>query len=446
MIIRKAIRVFIWTLVAVLMLFFLFPYLKAKFIYLKVSNDPSLMEFKRCKLIRYDFVVENPNPFTFVDLYTRKYRGIDFQYLDTLSEFHIKYNYMIKVQLNDYKIVTVSLLGRWDLSESVSVASLIKKMENDSSMINLIKNSDVKECHYEWPYFVYTGKHDIIKYDNQSGITYFKKEKPSVALRLSSYTQIFQKMVKEKGFDYDDFDSLRFIKISYTWRLQGFSIAFRNDFIEVGNYGDPLNLKFLPISDSIDPIFLLPQILKHLLSSGLSDIYIKQKLTLRETGATRLADYYKKGKEVIDASRVVGYFQYQWLTDSWLDQLHGGLRIKVYFTYFKDRKNIEMVRTGTSTGNFYENITLYPITKVINLDVIKQIAPNVDTSSIGFKITYEGRIMLTFLYEKYQYEVDAETGEFSKKRYFPGMADIFPYDQHLYRSMEWTVNNRRKKR
>jgi hypothetical protein len=348
--------------------------------------------------------------------------------------------------LNDSKIVRVSLLGRWDLSESVSVASLIKKIEGDSSMINLIKNFDVKECHYEWPYFIYTGKHDIIKYDNQSGITYFKKEKPSASLCFSPYTQIFQKMVKEKGFNYDDFDSLRFIKISYTWRLQGFSKVFGNDFIEVGNYGDPLNLKFLPISDSIDPIFLLPQVLERLSASGLSYIYINQKLRLRETGATRLADYYKKGKEVIDASRVVGYFQYQWLTDSWLDQLHGGLRIKVYFTYFKDHSNIEMVRTGTSTSNFYENITLHPITKVIGPDVIKQIVPGVDTSSIGFKITYEGGIVLTFLYEKYQYEVDAETGEFSKKRSFSGKADIFPYDQHLYSSMEWTVNTRRKQR
>jgi hypothetical protein len=353
---------------------------------------------------------------------------------------------MIKVQLNDFKIVRASTEWEMDLSESCTMAMVIKKIESDSVLFNLIKNSDVAECHYEWPYFVYTGKHDIIKYDNLSGISYFKIEKPSMSLRLLPYTQIFQKMVKEKGFNYDDFDSIRFIKISYTWRLQGFSKAFRNDFIEVGNYGVPLNLKFLPISDSIDPYFLHPQILKHLSASGLSDVYINQKLRLHETGATRLADYYKKGKEVVDASRVVGYFQYQWLTNSWLDQLHGGLRIKIYFTYFKDRKNIEMVRTGTSTSNFYENITLHAITKVINLDVIQHIAPGVDTSSISFKITYEGRIMLTFLYEKYQYEVDAETGEFSKKRYFPGMADIFPYDQHLYSSMEWTVNTRRKQR
>ncbi len=415
-----------------------------------------MQEFKRCKRIRYDFITENQNPLTVIDRYKLKYKGIDFFYIDTLSELGITYDYKIRVELDDFKIVNIWFDDETELSDSCSMAKVIRDLEGDSILSALIRNADVSNGHYEWPYFVYTGPHDIIKYSDVFGVMYFKVDKPTAQLHLSPYSQIFQKRVKEKGFDFGDFDSLRFAKYSEgisnsktiitVWRLQGFISAFKSDFIEVGTWGqERLDLHFLSIPDTLSPDFLDAQVLDQLMKSGLSDTYIKRKLILCDKGATRAANYYKKENRIIDSTRVTGYFKYQWLTESWLDRLHGGFKIIVYFTYFMNRPSIEWVRIGTYTWNFHEKIVLHPIARIITLDAIKQIAPGVDTSKIGFKITQEGRVLLTFPYEKDDYEVDAETGNFTKQRHVTLMCDIFPFAQHLYWNMEWTVNTRRKK-
>lgn len=456
MIIRKGVRTVIWIIIVILICFVLFPFLKPQYIFHQVMNNPLLREFKRCKLVSYDFNIENRDPFTLMDLYARKYIGIDLFYIDTLSKYGIQYKYKINVQLNDYKMTRVWFERAIEISDSCSMTKVIKEVESDSALVELIKNSDVTECHYERPNFVYTGRCDVIKYNNPFGIMYFRLAKLPVQLHLLSYYVTFLNMVKEKGFSYSDFDSIRFIKYSEipsnsktvisVWRLQGFAVKFENDFVEVGNYGLPVNLKWLSIPDSIDPIFLESRVLKQLYAAGLPKDYIQKKLILQETGATRLADYYKRGQKIIDASRVVGYYQYQWLTGTWIDKVHGGLRIKVYFTYFMDHKDLELVRIGLSTSNFHEGIRLHPITEVIDFNEIKQVAPDIDTTNIGFKITNDGRMMFTFVYNKYEYEVDAKTGTFRKQIYVRGMTCILPYDRHLYSEMEWSVNNRRKRR
>jgi len=183
MIIRKVVRAVIWIIIIILICLVLFPFLKPQYIFHQVLNNPLLREFKRCKLVSYDFIIENRDPFTLIDLYKRKYLGIDLFYIDTLSKYGIQYEYKINVQLNDYKMARVLFERVIEISDSCSMAKVIKEVESDSALVELIKNSDVTECHYEWPNFVYTGRCDVIKYNNSFGIMYFRLAKPPVQPR-----------------------------------------------------------------------------------------------------------------------------------------------------------------------------------------------------------------------------------------------------------------------
>ncbi len=456
MIVRIVVRVLLWAFVAVLIAGFLYPYVKPKYIYYKVTTHPLLQEFKRCQLVKYEYISEGGNPYTIKDFINPRYKGIDFFYVDTLSDLGIKYNYSIHVELNGAMVVRASPDWNIDLSDSGSVVKGINRLESDSALTGLIKNSDAAECHFESPDFVYTGPHDIIKYNNKSGVMYFQIAKPPAQLRLSPFTEVFQKMAKEKGFDFGDFDSLRFIKyitmpdestaVVSAWRFQGFAAAFKKDIMEIGNYGQvPVNLKFLTDPDLIDPHFLAPLVLARLSAAGLPVEYIQQSLSLRETGANRLADYYKKEGKIIEATRVVGYCQFKWTTESWIDRLHGGVMIRLYFTHFMDRENIELVRIGTSPDNFHESISLHPIANIIDLDAIKQIAPWADTSKTGFKLSKAGGIMMTFTHGKDEYEVDVEKGAFIKQRKATRKSRTVPDDRRLYTEMDSTINARRGK-
>ncbi len=230
------------------------------------------------------------------------------------------------------------------------------------------------------------------------------------------------------------------------WRIQGFSDEFKNDFVEVGNYGEPLHIKWLSDPDTINPIFVKPLILKQLYARGLTKEYIQKNFLLEETGARRWADYYKKERKIVDCSRIAGYYKYRWLTNSWIDKISGGLKIKLYFTYSNDYKTLELVRIGTSTSNFYENINLHPITKVIDFNSLMKVDPLIDATKISFKLQCDGEIIATFTRDKWEYEIDVETGNFKKKRIFKGMTCMLPYDRHLYQEVEWYVNTKRKKR
>jgi hypothetical protein len=454
MIRHKLVRTVVWLATVILIGIVLYPFLLPHFILYRVLHDPLLQEFKRCELLSFGFYLEQLNSFTVKDLYFRKYLGIDLSYKDTLSKYGIQYRYTVNVKLDDCKVACILFGGFIELSDSCSVAGIIGRIESDSAFGELLENSDINDCYYDWPYFIYTGHGDVIKYSLKHGIVYFSLVKPPEYLRFSPYYTNFLEMIKEKGFIFADFDSIHYIGVgSYkqmeknVWRLQGFCTDFKEDCVEVGNCGlGYVHLRWLSIPDSIDPTFLNALILNELYTAGLSENYVEKKLILQETGTTRLAEYYKKDQKIIDASRIVGYYKYKWMTGSWIDKIDGGLRIKVYFTYFMDRKNLELVRIGTSINNFHENIKLSPITEVIDSMKIYEIAPGISAKDIHFKITKQGKIILTFIHKKYDYDIDAVTGVFSRRPHYTLMCDILPYAQHLYHDMEVGVDIRRKRR
>lgn len=445
---KGVIRIVVWAVIVLLILLVLYPILKPRFLLYRVRNNPLFREFDKCTLVSNEFKYENVDKFTWKKLYTRKYTEIIFSFRDTLSEHRIVYNYRIFVHLNCDTITGIFLEGDIPLTEDKTVRKTISDMEQDSSLAQVIACSDVKECHKDYWNFLFTGKQDTIKYANIPGVTYFKLSNTPGRLSALSHFNVFRSMTEEKGFALADFDSLRYLKHSHTWRMQAYCSQCSLDIVEVGNYAvSQAHLKWLSKPDTINPNFLKTKVFNKLLATGLTKDYINKKMFLEEKGATRLADYYKRGDKIIEASRIVGYFKYRWRTDSWIDKLHGGLKLKIYFTYFMNRRDLETIRIGLSPSNFHDRITLHPLDNIVDYDVITRISSEIDTTDLNFKIRQNGNIVITFVYDKHTYEVDVETGDIKKERYWGvGMSCCPPYDRHLYGQMEGQVNGKRDKK
>lgn len=196
----------------------LLPIVKPNYILHKVSTHPFLSEFKRCKLMSYNFTLEERNSFTVIDLYRQKYKAVDLYFRDTIiSKYNIHYNYKISVLLNGWEVQHVLFEKCLELTDGFTLAKIINEMEEDSALVELVNISDVKECHYQWPDFIYAGAHDLIKYNKEFGVTYFKLQKVPAQLKFLSKYGIFLGMIKRKGLDYSDFDSIHFIR--YAERL-----------------------------------------------------------------------------------------------------------------------------------------------------------------------------------------------------------------------------------
>ncbi|MGB3478791.1 MAG: hypothetical protein WBB67_06495 [bacterium] len=453
---KKVARIVVWIIVALLILLVLYPIFRQKYILYRIQNDPRLKEFERCILRRYEFTHIDEDPHKLMDLYLEKYSGVIFSFEDTLSAHGIRYYYTINIQLEDNKIVQVMLGSTIQLNKDQTVKSIISDLERDSGLVQLIACTDIKKCHHNYQVFLFVGDKDTVKYDKTFGITYAKLSSTPGELSALPYYSTFQNMIRNKGFTNTDFDSLRYIKysdiyngVSYdTWRMQAYCSQCSFDIVEVGNYAvSQAHLKWLSRPDTINPGFLKTKVFNKLLATGLTKDYINKKMFLEETGATRLADYYKRGDKIIEASRIVGYFKYRWRTDSWIDKLHGGLKLKIYFTYFMNRRDLETVRIGLSPSDFHDRITLHPLDDIIDYDVITRISSEIDTTDLSFRIRQNGNIVITFVYDKHTYEIDVETGNIKKERYWGvGMSCCPPYDRHLYGQMEGQVSKKRSKK
>ncbi len=447
---KYIIRYVLWICTSIVVFFVIFTMLKPRFIAYRTLDHPLLQEFKRCKNLGYKFEFYHLEDIDLSWWLNPRYKGIIFSFLDTLSEHRIEYYYKIRVKFQNNEVKEVFLGNLMPITGEQSIAEFIEEMENDSLLGELIEITDAEECHmYRYPFsfrvFEYTSPGNRIHYKPKQGVVYLKLADIPHNLTSLPYYASFLKMTGDKGFTISDFDSIICIKTNGICRIRGFVEECGKDFVEVGNYGGlPVNLKWISDPDTIAPLFLKSKISEELRATGLSERYLNERFKLVERGATRDADYYKKGDEIIESSRIIGYFTYLWNTGMWIDKLRDGLRIKVYFTYFLDRQDLETVRIGTSTSNFHEQMRLHPVKGIIDFDEIKKEVPGIDTADINFKIDQNGKIWLNFVVEKYRYEVELESGFVKKEPNIGYMKCIVPYDVHLYWSMEEKLRYRRK--
>ncbi len=411
-----------------------------------ILNDPHLVEFRRCKLLKCDYEFHD-NKVNFSWWLNPKLEGIDFSYLDTTFQSRIKYYYKVHAVLQNNMIKRISLAKSYvEITPEMTVEKLIQKIEKTPTMTELVRLAGIKECHVEPFIFKYSNSQSQVFCDYGGEIVYFKAidDIPPHLKAFPAYEDFFA-MLAEKGFTASDFDSIIYDKRFRIWRARGFMTECRNDIVEVNGYMvQKGTMTWLSNPDTISPMFLKSKVNKKLLETGLPQNYVKGRFTLLETGATRDADYFKKGDHVIEASRVVGYFLYLWQTGTWLDKYNDGFRIKVYFTHYLDRDYLELVRIGTSYNDFHASISLHPIAKIVTLAQIKGWIPEMDTTKVGYQIDAGGKVWLTCIGGLYRYDVDLETGTINKGRAYGGMSCILPADVHLYSSMEQRLNYRRR--
>jgi hypothetical protein len=446
-------RIVVFGIVGFAALVVLFPILKERYILHKIWTDSVFKEFKRCKLVDYSFNVLEDERFTLLDQYVRTYRNAVFTFIDTVSKHNITYHYEIYIGLERFNVSYVLLEALTEITTDKSMADIIAKMESDTALSVLIENSDVKTCIYNSWNFVFTGDTDIVKYHIGYGISYFKTRKPTPKLSSVRYYSTFLESVGKKGFAVADFDSLTFSRyvagygdsIMEIWRLQGFSHLCGNDFCEVSRDGDsPVGFQWHTRRDTIIPGFAEPLIMKVLRATGLAETYRRGNLVLNKTVALRYADYYKRDDVLVDASRIAGCYRYHWRTGTWIDDIGDGLHLKVFFTYYMDKRKLEMVRIGFSADNFFDKVTLHPLSDVIDFDKIRQIAPGLNTQDIKFTLSQNGDVAASFVYEWSRYEVNVETAITKKSRHPSGMRTGFvPDDRHIYSAVESLFREKR---
>jgi len=437
--------------VAIIGFFIIFTTLKPRFIAYGTLNHPLLQEFKRCKNLGHTFEFYHLQDIDIGWWLNPHFRGVTFSFLDTVSQHGVEYYYKINVKFQNNEVKEVFFENFMPITGEHSIAELIEEMENDSLLDELIEIVDIEECHiHRYPFsfhvFEYASSENRIHYKPKQGIVYFKLADVPQNLKSLSYYSSFLKMTGDKGFTISDFDSVVFIQPNGPWRIQGFIEECGKDFAEVDNYGGvPVNLKWISNPDTIDPLFLESKISEELRAVGLSEKYLNAQFNLVERGATRDADYYKKANTMHEASRIIGYFEYIWNTGTWIDKLRDGLRIKMYFTYFLDRQDLETVRIGTSTSNFHAQMHLHPVKEIIDFGEIKKKVPGIDTADINFRVDQNGKIWLNCVVEKYRYEVELESGFVKKEPNITIERGFPPSDVHLYSSMEINLYYRRKK-
>ncbi len=438
-------------IVGVLAVIVLLPILREKYVLHKIWTNPRFKELKRCKLIDYSFDVLENDQLTFINQYTRNFKSAMFSFVDTVSKFNITYSYDIYVYLDGANVTSVLLDNNTSITINNLMSDIITRVENDSALAVLIKNTDVESCRFNQRNFVYTGEKDIIKFHINFGIAFFKLRNPTPELSSIQYVSSFLKTVSTKGFTAGDFDSLtcfRYVEkymntIYEIWRMQGFTHHWKDDFCEISKEGDePVRFRWHTRRDPIVPILLEPLILSELRATGLPESYRRNNLVLNEIGASRYADYHKSGDKVIDASRIVGYYRYRWHTGTWIDELADGLQLKVFFTYYMDKKKLEMVRIGFSAANFYDGIALHPLKSIIDFNEIKKINPELNNADLAFKINQQGDVVATFIHDWHRYEINIETGTIKKEKYrYGGMRCIEPEDRAVYSSAEYHVHS-----
>ena len=434
-------------------LILLFPIIKERYTLYKIWSDPVFKEFKRCKLVDYSFNILKERQFTLFDQYVRNYKNAMFIFIDTVSKHNITYQYNIYIGLERFNVSYVLLEGLTEITTDKSMADIIAEMESDTALSLLIENTDVKTCTYNSWNFAFTGDMDIVKYNISYGVSYFKVREPTRKLDAIRHYSAFLRSVGEKGFTAADFDSVVFSRYAVednegmfeSWRMRGFSHSYGSDFCEVSRDGDsPVRLQWHTRRNTIVPSFAEPLITTVLRTTGLTETYRRDNLVLNETVALRYTDYYKRGDTLVDASRIVGCYKYHWRTNTWIDQVKDGLQLKVFFTYYMDKRKLEMVRIGFSADNFFDKVTLHPLSDVIDFDKIRQIASGLNTQDIKFTLSQNGDVAASFVYEWSRYEVNVETGTIEKSRHPPGRIGFVPDDRHIYSTVESLFREKKK--
>jgi hypothetical protein len=447
-------RFIVWLVVFILIIVVMYPVLRSQLILNRIRYDSRFAEFKRCILKGYEFEYVDEPRHDIIGWYSQQYRGVRFNFEDTLSTHHITYSYCVYVSLSYNNINSVALEREIPLSKDVTVKKIISDIEKDSSLIQIFKCTDINTCKIDWRYFNYNGIGDTVRYSRKFGVLYAKISHTPHNLSALPHFPEFISLAREKGFSYTDLGSFRYIRHSEiynnvqhdTWRIQGNIGACAQDILEIGNYGGLLKpqLKWLSLPDTLDPGYLADFAYKKISESNLPTYYIKKNLNLVDKGSMRHADYIKTKGQIIETSRIVGYFTYQWHTDSWIDEIGNGLKLKVYLIAYSNKKQPEMMHIGTSPNNFFEQLTLHIPDNIIDYSTVKRICPGIDSSQISYKFNKQSNIIMVARCGDYQYDINVETGDHSKINMRGVKCDIFPYLQHLYGAAEGIVESRRR--
>jgi hypothetical protein len=227
---RIRLRFIIWLIVFILIIVVMYPVFRSQFLLYKIRHDPRFAEFKRCILKNYEFEYVDEPRHDIIGWYLQQYKGLRFNFEDTLSTHYITYNYSVYVTLDYNDINGVALEREIPLSKDVTVMKIIADIEKDSSLIQIFACTDITMCCIDYQYFNYTGNQDTVKYSRELGVLYAKISRTPHNLSDLPHFSAFVNLSATKGFSYSDLDSLRYIRYSEiykgiqydTWRIEAY--------------------------------------------------------------------------------------------------------------------------------------------------------------------------------------------------------------------------------
>lgn len=452
-------RCLIWLIVIFAIFVVVRTILRPSVIVHKALNDPRLVEFKRCKLLGYEYKLPEYRTIDYYTWLNPEISEIVFHFTDTYSRFTVNYDYKIYTKLEKNKISKASFENIFSLQPDSTVKKLIEKIENDSLLSEILGFAKIDGCKYDKNFLLkFSGANNEVYYSPTpyklcQGVVEFSLYDIPKRIKSSPQVSKFVEMLHDKGFKLQDLYRIVYIRKSpVTWFVRGFIEECGSDVLQVG-YGHEYNkvkLRWLSNPDTINPKFLEPQVYRKLLGTDLPEWYIEERFKLKEMGALREADYYKSDDRVTEISRIRGYYQYHWTTGTWIDEMHGGLNLKIYFTYFMNRDSIEMVRFPAKEKRcVYKRITLHPIKKIVSLNEIKEKISTIETTKIKYKIDRGGMVWLIFDDKDYKYKIELETGTIEKEEKYKGKTCVllaYPYDYYYYSGTDAKISERRKRK
>ena len=155
------------------------------------------------------------------------------------------------------------------------------------------------------------------------------------------------------------------------------------------------NIRWISYPDEIDVSLVEPSVQARLAQTGLSREYVLSNFRLLGKKGVRQASYLYENGEVVDRTKVIGRFTYQWVTGTpWVDTLAGGCKVHAFFVYRVDRPDSLYLRVGPSALESSTEAKLHKIGRLISYETALKKLPQFEDQRERFfvKIYPEGNI------------------------------------------------------